>query len=114
MKLKEREVIGLIRYRTKQSQKVFYEGLCDQQAGSWIETHFERGVNPDYDKIVDLILKHSTLKNLTIGEVARILRIRHGDTIRQAAKKIGMSHVWVIAAERGKYFAEKLIRIYKM
>jgi hypothetical protein len=49
----------------------------------------------------------------SLGEQAMILRKRSGDTIREAASKVGKSHVWVIAAERDLYNPKALLDLYK-
>jgi DNA-binding XRE family transcriptional regulator len=67
----------------------------------------ERGVKPIHalGPINDI--------NPSLGEQAMILRKRSGDTIREAASKVGKSHVWVIAAERDLYNPKALLDLYK-
>ena len=118
MKLTEQDRIKITRLRLGLKQCEFYDGICDQQMGSYIEIadlkNSCKSFISTYNRILKTLNEKYDLapKNIKIGELAKILRIKDGDSIRNAGKSIGRSHVWVIAAEKGKYFGGDLYELY--
>ena len=118
MKLTLKEKIRLARKRSGLTQKEFYKGICDRQCGSYFETN-NKNINSTYESMADEVSKkiHERYNleqmDVTVGEFAKILRQRAGDSIVEAANKVNRSRVWVISAEKGDFFAGKLFKLYK-
>ncbi len=126
MHLTQSEKILLVRWRLQLTQHQFYGSICSIKEAIYIEnkekyknqayrhkSKTQRYIENKYSKSYnDTIEKLSAIydlnpKDLTIGEKARIMRERAGDSITAASKKLDRCVVWITNAERGVFYKHK-------
>ncbi len=120
------EKIRLVRWRLKLLQYQFYDNICYMSEARYIENkdkyenidqHLkskntlwsEHRYSESYNRTIEKLDAKYDLnpKDLTIGEKARILRLRAGDTLEDAGKKLCRSSIWVSGAENCIFYKRK-------
>ena len=115
MKLTESEKILLTRLRLKFNQKKFYQGICDQQTGSYLEHNTWKGEQARMDDIIKKVKQTYSCrpKNITIAEMIKLMRLRLGIKLSSAMGMFGLDKVSQIKVEKGKKIDNKQLRTYQ-
>lgn len=115
MKLTQKEKILLARWRLKLNQKQFYEGICDQQTGSCLESDNWKGEQARIDAITKKIKQtyNCNPRNITIAEMIKLMRIRLGIKLSAAMAMFKLDKVSQIRVEKGKKKDDKQLRTYQ-
>ena len=126
MHLTQSEKIRLVRWRLHLTQYQFFGVICCMGEARYIENRdkyaqkephlkndnilwCERKYSKSYNRtIAKLEIEYGLdTGDLTLGEKAKILRERSGDTMKDAGKKFNRSYDWIVRAERGVFFKYK-------
>lgn len=115
MKLTQSEKILLTRWRLKFNQKKFYQGICDQQTGSYLESGTWKGDIARIESITKKIKQTYSCrpKNITIGEMIKLMRLRLGIKLSEAMAMFKLDKVSQIKVEKGKKKDNKQLRTYQ-